>query len=430
MAKKKTGKPARFVSKQQLSTWERQKKRQRLIGVTGLVIIVAVLALVGVGWLVSEYQPAHEVVIRVNDTAFNMQYYIDMLALAATGQPAEYVELMTGLVAQDIVRQEIIKQGAADLGIAISNDKVVEELKKTKMPTGRVYKDAIRARLLAKRLIDEQFDPKVPTTADQRRVFAMSLESEAVAKAVRNRITQGESFADLAAQLSRHEEAKSNKGDFGLHPKEIFTDFINIKIPAEWAFSSEVGTLSQPLYDANVNKPVGYWLIKVLEREPDSDKAHVNAILVGSLEEANEVKARLEKGENFATVAREVSQLRGVAENGGDLGLVGPEEITPAFDTFAFDTNIPLNTLSAPIRDEEASTPIVYWLVKAESKSDNAKISDADRDQLKSKELEKWVADRLLDSETRVDDSNLTEEKKKLATLEVIKRMRAAAPSR
>jgi hypothetical protein len=86
--------------------------------------------------------------------------------------------------------------------------------------------------------------------------------------------------------------------------------------------------------------------------------------------------------------------------------------------------------LSAPIRDEEASTPVVYWLVKAESKSDNAKLSDADRDQFKSKELEKWVADRLLDPETRVDDSNLTEEKKKLAALEVIKRMRAAAPSR
>jgi parvulin-like peptidyl-prolyl isomerase len=191
-----------------------------------------------------------------------------------------------------------------------------------------------------------------------------------------------------------------------------------------------VGTLSQPLYDANVNKPVGYWLIKVLEREPDSAKAHVNAILIGSLEEANEVKARLEKGEDFATVAREVSQLKGVAENGGDLGLVGPEEITPTFDTFAFDTNIPLNTLSAPIRDEEASTPVVYWLVKAESKADSAKISDADRDQLKSKELEKWVAGLFLDPETRVDDSNLTKEKKKLATLEVIKRMRAAAPSK
>jgi cobalamin biosynthesis protein CbiG len=85
--------------------------------------------------------------------------------------------------------------------------------------------------------------------------------------------------------------------------------------------------------------------------------------------------------------------------------------------------------LSAPIRDAEVSTPVVYWLVKAESKADNAKISDADRDQLKAKELEKWVADLLLAPETKVEDENLTEAKQKQAALEVIKRMTTAARS-
>lgn len=430
MAKKKTQKPPRFVSKQQLSTWEKQKKRQRLIGIIGLVIIVAILVLVGVGWFLTEYQPAHEVVIRVNDTTFNMQYYTDMLALASAGQPVQFVELISGLVGQDIVRQEIIRQGAAELGITVSNDEVNQELKKAKMSASRVNKDAVKARLLAKRLIEEQFDPKVPTTAEQRHVFAMSLESEAVAQATRNRLLQGESFTEIAEKISLHEQAKTNKGDFGTHPKEIFTDFLNIKTAGEWAFNSEVGIMSPPLHDANSTKSVGYWLIKVVEREQDSDYIHVNAILAGSLEEAKEAKTRLEKGEDFAAVAREVSKLKGVAENGGDLGFIGRDEMSPTFDSYAFNKSLPLNTLSAPIRDEETTTPVVYWLVKAESKEDNAKISDADRDQFKNKELEKWVADRLLSPETKVDDSNLTEEKKKAAAFEVIKRMTAAAQRR
>lgn len=422
MAKKKTEKPARYVSKQQLSHWQKQRQRQRLINAIGLFIIVAVVAVVGVGWYVSEYQPRHKIAIRVNDTKFNMQYYVDMLRLHSGGLSPEYLNILPDMVTKDIIRGELIRQGAAKLGFTVSNDDVTSELKKNKLPTDHVHEDMMQTQLLVKKMLDEYFDPKVPTIAEQRHILAMFLESEFQAKAIRNRITLGENFTDLAKESSLHEEAKTNKGDFGWHPKGIFTDFIAIKIAAEYAFEAEVGTLSQPLWDNNINKKLGYWLIQVLKRNVDNEgDAHVQAILAGSLEEADQVRARLLKGEDFATLAREFSQLEGVKENGGDLGPIKKGEKTAAFDQFAFNTDIPLKTLSPPIRDEESTTRGGYWLVKIVDKAGDRKITDEDRDLLKAKHFEDWVAELLLDPETKIDDSYLTSEKKAWAVLQMLR---------
>ena len=79
MVKKKGEKPRREVTRRQLSQWQKQKKRERIILGVGISIIVAVLGIVGAGWYISQYQPRHQTVIKVNDAEFNMNYYIKML---------------------------------------------------------------------------------------------------------------------------------------------------------------------------------------------------------------------------------------------------------------------------------------------------------------------------------------------------------------
>lgn len=59
---------------------------------------------------------------------------------------------------------------------------------------------------------------------------------------------------------------------------------------------------------------------------------HAAHILVASEDEAKAVKARLEAGEDFATVAKEVSTDPGAA-NGGDLGWFGPGMMVEPFET-------------------------------------------------------------------------------------------------
>jgi parvulin-like peptidyl-prolyl isomerase len=180
----------------------------------------------------------------------------------------------------------------------------------------------------------------------------------------------------------------------------------------EYAFNSEVGVLSQPIYDEEINKAVGYWLIMVLDIDEDEEEAHVKTMLLGSEEEARDVKARLEAGEDFATLAKELSQLDGVEENDGDLGILTPGDVSPAFDEFVFNPELKLEMLSEPLRDEDIVTKGGYWLIKVVDKDEDRPIDDNDRDLLTAKVLDEWVSSLWDEPENEIDDSYLDDEKK------------------
>ena len=109
MAKKKIEKRPRELTKRQLSHWEQQKKRQRIITASGIFTIAAVLLIVGTGWYLSQYRPLKEIVIRVNETRYNMDYYVKMLKLFGQGQSASYLadEVIRVIQQNELVRQEV-----------------------------------------------------------------------------------------------------------------------------------------------------------------------------------------------------------------------------------------------------------------------------------------------------------------------------------
>jgi non-canonical (house-cleaning) NTP pyrophosphatase len=109
---------------------------------------------------------------------------------------------------------------------------------------------------------------------------------------------------------------------------------LSSRVPGDYAFGSEPGVLSQPRPDDQITKKVGYWLIKVLDRNEATKQAHVAVILLGSEAEAKQVRERLTNGEDFGTVAGEVSQLGTPKESGGDLGYVSQGMVSPAFNSF------------------------------------------------------------------------------------------------
>ncbi len=124
MAKKKPEKPQRVFTRHQTSHYQQQKKRQRIILSLGIIIITAVILIMGVGWFASEYQPMHEKAITVNDTEFNMQYYVDMLKLQGQDQPAEYIQYLADNTILTIEQNELIRQEALKLGISVSDDEI------------------------------------------------------------------------------------------------------------------------------------------------------------------------------------------------------------------------------------------------------------------------------------------------------------------
>ncbi len=410
--KRKIERPKREVTKRQLSRWQQQKRREHIILGIGIFIIVAVLGIVGAGWYFGQYQPLHQTVIKVNDTKFNMNYYIKMLKYYGGGQPSYYIYGGADEVVKLIERNELVRQGAMELGISVSNKEVDKELKSYDPPLSKDYRDVVRTDLLVSKLHDEYFEHKVPLFAEQRHIMVMLLESESQATEVRVRLESGEDFGELAGELSLEGLSKTKSGDLGWRPKDILAELLATSIPGEYAFGADVGVLSQPIYDETIIKSMGYWLVEVLERQEESEEAHVQVILLGSEEEAQAVRARLEAGEDFATLAEELSQLGDSEENGGDLGWLTSGIVSSAFDEFVFDSEVELGTLSQPIRDEVAMTKGGYWLLRVLDKDESRQILDNDRDLLKAVALNEWVSALWDDPENEIDDSYLDDEKK------------------
>jgi len=412
LVKKKVGKPAREVTRRQLSRWQQQKRRQRIILGSGIFIIFAVLGIVAAGvynqWYIPEYKPLHQTVIRVNDAEFDMNYYIKMLKYYGQGMPIQYMYDLADEVVTIIERNELVRQGALKLGISVTNDAVDDELKSYDPPLSKDYRDVVRTELLVSKLRDEYFEQKVPLFAEHRRIMVMFLESESQATEVRARLEAGEDFTNLASQLSLESLSKIKEGDFGWRPKDALTALLDASIPDDYAFSSEVGVLSKPIYDEAKTKSLGYWIIKVLERNEETEEAHVQVILLASEEQATEVRARLENGEKFADLAQEFSQHDMSKENGGDLGWLTPNMMSSTVDEFVFNTEL---ELSQPLRDEIVRTRGGYWLVKVMGIEDNKQIEEDDRQLLKAKALNEWVSALWDDPENNVE-SYLNDDKK------------------
>jgi len=424
LAKKKKEQPPREVTKRQLSHWQQQKKRQRIFLTAGICVIVAVIGVMVAGWYINQYQPLHQTVISVNDTKFDMNYYIKMLKYYGQNQPAEYMQFMADEVARAIEQTELIRQGAMKLDITISDEEVDKKLESLDPPLSKDYRDLARAEMLITKLRDEYFEQEVPLFAEQRQIMAMFLESKNQAAEIATKLDGGEDFAELAGEFSLDSFSKDNKGDFGWRAKGFLTLLSGSAIPEEYAFDCEVGVLSQPIYDEAKTKGVGYWLIKVVERKEEdeeaADEVHVQAILLGSEEEAQGIKARLETGEDFTALAEEVSRHEPSKENGGDLGWLTQGTMSSAFDEVAFNSE--LEILSEPIPDETTWTKGGYWLVKVLDKDDNREIEGEDRDLMKNNLINEWVSSLQDDPENEVENY-LDEDKKSWAIARATKEL-------
>lgn len=400
MVKKRAEKPKRPVTKRQLSLWQRQKRRQRIFLGIGISVISVIVALVGIG-LYLEYKPLGQTVVEVNDTGFNMGYYVNALEYYAGGQGAQYVQFFLDPVLEYIKRNELIRQEAQEMGISISNSEVDEELNSLDLPRNQAVRDIVRAQLLIVRLKADYFEPQLPVTAEQKNIMAMFLESQGQVAEVTDRLEAGEDFATLAGELSLDSLTGQENGDLGWRPRGVLKEMLDTSLLENAVFGSEVGILSQPLYDEEKPKSLGYWLAQVIERKEDSEEVYVQAMLLASEEEAQGIKARLESGEDFATLAVSYSQLPGADEDKGDLGWLTMGSMSQAISDFIFDSDTELAIISEPIRDEAVSTSGGYWLFKVMD-SDTMELADEDRDLLVRQIIDDWLALLIDDTEARI----------------------------
>ncbi|MFC1898775.1 peptidylprolyl isomerase [Chloroflexota bacterium] len=410
MARKQTEKPRREITHHQLSQSQKQKKLQRIVSTAGIVVVVVIIAIMGVGWYVGYYQPLQETVIRVNTTEFDMGYYVKMLGLYGKEWPIQYADSLSDGVVGVIQRNELIRQGALDAGIAVSADEISEKLASYEPPLSKDYQDIARTDLLVDKLMERHFEPMIPQVAEHRNVMAIFLESEEQALEMRARIEAGEDFTILAEEYSLDAESRENKGELGWHPEDVL-DWQLSPVLGESAFSAEIGELSLPVYDEEKNKNTGYWLVEVLTRIEETKQAQMRAILLSSEAEAEVVKARLDAGEDFADLAEEVSLHEETKGSGGDFDWLDPADVLPGADYAAwadiFEAEV--GTLSEPIHDVDQVTSGGYWLLKVLAVEENRQMSEGDLELLTTQAFDVWLL--TLWSEAESDLKNyMTEE--------------------
>ncbi|MBV4533782.1 SurA N-terminal domain-containing protein [Pseudomonas sp. SWRI107] len=203
--------------------------------------------------------------------------------------------------------------------------------------------------------------------------------------------------ADPAAVKVTDEEVKAH---YDQHAKEFMTpdqvviDYIELK---KAAFFDQVKVNDdelKALYEKEIanlgeQRRAAHILIEVNDKTTDAQaKARVE-----------ELQQRLEKGEDFAKLAKEFSQDPGSANTGGDLGFAGPGVYDPAFEDALYKLN--KDQVSAPVRTEYGYHLIKLLGVEAPDVPSFASLKDKLTHELKTQQVEQ----RFVEATKQLEDA-------------------------
>lgn len=331
MAKKRRKKEPKEATKKELARGRRARRQERALLTMGGLVLALVVAVLGFGYYQENYAKLRAPVAIVNGTPISTGEYQKMVryrryALAAAfdrlrasaGENQDmltqyFQDQMTNLplqVLEEMINEELIRQGAARYGISVSPQEVQKAIEEefgywsvppTPPPTPAIttvitptptlppltreqfeerYQEALsrlralvgfseadfrglfEARLLRDKM-QEFLADRVPTTAEQVHARHILLKTEEEARSVLERLEQGEDFEALARELSQDPGSREQGGDLGWFPRgQMVPEFDEI------AFALPPGEISDV-----VQSSFGYHIIQVLEREEDRELA-------------------------------------------------------------------------------------------------------------------------------------------------------------
>lgn len=161
--------------------------------------------------------------------------------------------------------------------------------------------------------------------------------------ALADSLAAGTDFGDLAFRHSEDPSARSRNEGPGYRGRiGFFSAGRLVEEFEDMAYATPVGAVS-PVFRTQF----GYHILKVHDRRPAVDDIQVAHLMLQPgltaadsakvQEQIRELKARLDAGEDFATLARQYSADRTSGERGGDLGYISYDApIVPSFKEAAF----------------------------------------------------------------------------------------------
>ncbi|MBA9025272.1 peptidylprolyl isomerase [Peribacillus huizhouensis] len=142
--------------------------------------------------------------------------------------------------------------------------------------------------------------------------------------------------------------------------------------------------------------------------EKKQPEIHARHILVEDEATAKEVKDKLNKGEDFAKLAKEYSTDTGSAEKGGDLGWFGQGAMVPEFEEAAYA--LKKDEISEPVKSQYGFH-IIQLLDKKEKKSYEDSKAEIEKElklaKLDAATVQKALSKEVKDADVKVKDKEL-----------------------
>jgi hypothetical protein len=405
------------VTSRQLTRKEREKKTQRIVIIISSIVLLVAVAMAVYGFYDSEYKPYHETVLEVNDTKVDMDYYLTMMQLYLQGAEEGEIETIARAIPGAIINNLLIVQRAPDLGFTVSRDEIKQELADKGVPDEQVYKDVYASGVLTQMLETEYFGKELPEAVDQVKVMAIVVDSQSMAQNVLNGLDINKQFYELVDTFGIENITNERSGNLGWLPKgliERVLGYEDASILEETAFNLEPGEISQPVYDPNITKNAGFWILQVIEKD-GPDTCRVYGILVGSEVEAQEVTAKLEAGEDFSILVEQYSQDENSKLDNGDLGWMRRGYTPNMIMEQIFDLDI--GQISDPIHDVTAITKGGYWIIEAVEKELDKPLDEEMRAQLINEDMMNWL---LEETESSDIENHLTDTQQQWAIKKVV----------
>ncbi|MGV8917162.1 MAG: SurA N-terminal domain-containing protein [Pseudomonas sp.] len=165
--------------------------------------------------------------------------------------------------------------------------------------------------------------------------------------------------------------------DFIELKKSSFFDQVTVKdADLQAAYQKEISGLAEQRRAAHI-------LIEVNDKVSDAQ----------AKSKVEEIEARLAKGEDFAALAKELSQDPGSASKGGDLGYAGQGVYDPAFEKALYE--LKKDQVSAPVRSTFGWHVIKLLGVEAPAVPSFASLKDKLTHELKAQQVEQRFVDAM-----------------------------------
>jgi peptidyl-prolyl cis-trans isomerase D len=387
-----------YLTKKHLARLEREKRQTRLILIGTIVVVIAVFMLLGYGILNEKVLKPNRPVAEVGTdkvSASGFQEYARFMRLQYVNQYLQTYQLsqlfgsdensksyfdnsLQQIAAQlepatlgqsvlnSLIEDKLIRQEAAKRGITVSADELNQDVDRyfSYSPNGTPTPTATTPPWPTSTLSPLQMTlvpPTVTPTASSTPTMTLPTVTPTLV------LTPAQTATPAPTETPY--TADSYKKDYDSYLK----DLANIKV-SEKVFRQ---VLENRLYRLKVEDAV------LTDVKKEDEQIWTRHILVDSEETAKEVLTRLQNGEDFAALAKELSTDTGSAQNGGDIGWTSKGSLYTEYEDAAYKLNV--GEISQPVQSQ-SGWHIIQLLGKEVRPLDSNTF-----DQLRQTKFQEWL---------------------------------------